>query len=452
MKNSILSLLFTFLILVSDYLIIGKFYLAESILFFLLILFITLFLKSYRFIYGILIFSSTIHYLFFSYFHREITSVDIYLFFIHIEDTLESFYAFISLFGLSFLLMLIGLLFLWFISKIKTKPYPLKVWIKYSSFLFFVYINLNSTMSLQFLDALSHLSFEKTTTEQKKESPLYPIRESNLTILLLVGESMKYNNLVESKLKKQKFFYNKIYSGATNTDISLPLLLNAKINPLELTKNNETNLFKLAHKNSFITSFISIQTPKSLQYIKPYLQIEEIDYYKSYSKKERKSDFDFLLLDELNKIDFSQKQFILMQQIGQHSPYKFFNTKASDNPNKNYNKSIEYSFELYKKIYQKLISTKKPFIFIYTSDHGEFTGEGHRYGHNSFDKTIYEVPMFITSNIKLPNGYIEIKSHFHLSQLITYLLGYTKKLELSKAKSIVNGTMLSREDGFRVMP
>jgi hypothetical protein len=31
---------------------------------------------------------------------------------------------------------------------------------------------------------------------------------------------------------------------------------------------------------------------------------------------------------------------------------------------------------------------------------------------------------------------------------LTYLLGYKEKLEFSEGKSIINGTMLSREDGF----
>jgi len=59
--------------------------------------------------------------------------------------------------------------------------------------------------------------------------------------------------------------------------------------------------------------------------------------------------------------------------------------------------------------------------------------------------------MFMVSNRKIPKEYRDIKSHYHISQFIIYLLGYKKRLELSEERSVVNGTMLSREDGFRVM-
>ncbi len=129
-------------------------------------------------------------------------------------------------------------------------------------------------MSLKLLDVILGLFFQNQKNIRLGESPLYPIRDENLNIVLLIGESMKYDNFVESKLKEQSFFYKEIYSGAINTDVSVPLLLNSKTNPLELNYKNETNLFRLAKKSNFNTFFISIQTQKSLQYIDKYLQRE----------------------------------------------------------------------------------------------------------------------------------------------------------------------------------
>jgi glucan phosphoethanolaminetransferase (alkaline phosphatase superfamily) len=97
---------------------------------------------------------------------------------------------------------------------------------------------------------------------------------------------------------------------------------------------------------------------------------------------------------------------------------------------------------------QKLIESNKPFVFIYTSDHGEFTGEHRQYGHNKFDPVIYEVPFFITSNTNIPTTYKNINSHYHLAYYIFNLLGYNSKLNPMKNKHIINGTMISREDGF----
>jgi glucan phosphoethanolaminetransferase (alkaline phosphatase superfamily) len=194
-----------------------------------------------------------------------------------------------------------------------------------------------------------------------------------------------------------------------------------------------------------------MQSENSLRYIKPYLQLDNIDIYKSFSKLERVPKFDFFLLDELKKFDFSKKSFIVLQQIGQHSPYHYFEGKKSDNISKNYQKSVDYSFEFYYKLYTYLEKMQKPFILIYSSDHGEFSGEGGRYGHNNFDPIIYEVPMFVTSNSTLPENYKQIKSHYDLSQFLIYLLGYQKELRFEDKRTIINGTMLSREDGFIIV-
>jgi len=447
-QSSTIALLFWTFIISSDYFIADYFSLFHAILFLIFIIFITLFFKAYKKIYLILVILGSSHHLFFNYFHRLITPTDISLFYFHIEETFESFLSLPSLFISTFITLFIGVLFIKLISKIELETYAMRAILKYPLFILLLLINIDSTMSTKLLLATSKISIKQSSVIVKKETPLYPQRDVDLNIILLIGESMKYDDYIEKKLKAQKFFYKKIYAGAINTDVAVPLLLNSKVNPLRLTHHNESNLFRLAKQNNFTTIFSSIQSEKSLQYIKPYLQISKIDYYKSHTKIEQEKKFDFLLLDSFKKIDFSQNNFIVLQQIGQHSPYKYFSGLKSTTPKENYIKSVDYSFELYTKIYKQLLTTKKPFVFIYTSDHGEFTGEGKRYGHNSFDKIIYEIPMFITSNIELNSKYKEIKSHHHISQYLTYLLGYNKKLILSNKDHIINGTMLSREDGF----
>ena len=63
-----------------------------------------------------------------------------------------------------------------------------------------------------------------------------------------------------------------------------------------------------------------------------------------------------------------------------------------------------------------------------------------------------ETPLYpkldVDLNIIDHGEYKEIKSHHHISQYLTYLLGYNKKLILSNKDHIINGTMLSREDRF----
>jgi hypothetical protein len=448
MKNLIIALLFSLIMIGSDYFITDNFSLLSSLLFSAFIIFITFYIKYFKHIYLYLIILSTLHYLFFNYFHRQISFSDIYLFFTHIEESLETAIALPSLFAHTAITLFIGSIFILIIFKIRVNIYPLNNYLKYTLLLFLIVVNLNTNMGLKLLLSSLNFSSNKNLSLNSKESPLYPERSVDLNIVLIVGESMKYDSYVESKLKKQNFFYKKIYSGATNTDVSLPLLFNIKNNPLELNNHNETNLFKLAKKNNFTTTFCSIQTEKSFQYIKPYLQVEQIDHYKTFSKEERKPLFDFLLLHELDKIDFNKNNFIVFEQIGEHSPYHYFQEKKENTIEKNYKKSIDYSFKLYAKIYQKLIESNKPFVFIYTSDHGEFTGEHGQYGHNKFDPVIYEVPFFITSNTNIPTTYKNINSHYHLAYYIFNLLGYNSKLNPMKNIHIINGTMISREDGF----
>ncbi len=455
MKNSIktviYSLIVTMLLLGSDYLINTQISLFSILLFFMLILYLATFFKNAKYIYLIIAIFGLIHHIFFSYFQRLMSSADVYNFFTHINETFETLFALSSLFLLPIGVFLTVLITLWLLNKIKIKKHSLAIWIKYPLLFILLYVNLNTNMGLKVLDTFSVLPMATNTKILTEETPIYPVREEDINIILILGESMKYNNYVEKKLKKQKHFYKKIYAGATNTDISLPLLLNMKNNTLKLQPNNQTNLFKLAKKSNFTTAFISMQSENSLRYIKPYLQLHHVDTYKSFGKNEAKPKFDFFLLNELEKLDIEKKSFVVLQQIGQHSPYKFFEGKKSNNPSINYQKSVDYSFEFYSQIYTYLIQGQKPFVLIYTSDHGEFSGENDRYGHNSFESLIYEVPMFITSNIALPTNYQQIKSHYELSQFLVYLLGYKEKLIFNDTKTIVNGTMLTREDGFIII-
>ncbi len=446
----LLTILFTLYLLGFEFFMGRPIEWIEGGLFFLFILWITLFFRYYRVVYTLIIGITFLHGLFFSYFQRTVTHTDIKLFFTHMEESFNSFWALSSLFLLPFIFLLLGVILLWLIKYLHLKPLQWQSRQKYAILLLLLVVNFNApTMGFELLHAsISSSSGSANRQYREDEIPQYPLREVDYSIVLVVGESMRYDSYVEKKLRELGFFSKKIYSSATNTDVVLPLLLNAKTNPLYLSSKNESNLFRLAKKSGFKTHFISMQTPKEGQYIKPYLQLEKIDHYITYTEEQRTPKYDSLLLDRLEKIDLSSKQFVVMQQIGQHSPYTYFEGIKSKSPAENYRRSLQSSFKLYAKMYDVLLKKKKPFIFIYVSDHGEFLGEGGRYGHNCFEPKVYEVPMFITSNIKLPPLYKDIDSQYQLTQWIKYLLGYDKELLFSKEKFVINGTMLSREDGF----
>jgi glucan phosphoethanolaminetransferase (alkaline phosphatase superfamily) len=444
-----ISMIFTLFVIGFEYLITGRLDWIAAALFMVFIYLSTLFLRSYIIIYTIIIVLTFIQALFWQYFHREALPADIRLFWAHMEESIESLIALPSLFVLPFLFLMLGMVLIWVLKYFSYQPIRYRNKGIYAVLFLLVLLNLNGSMGFKMLSAsLLALSPSATVSKSVKETPLYPQRKADYNIVLLIGESMRYDSYVAAKLQALGFFYKKIYAGATNTDVALPLLLCAKNDPLKLTADTETNLFRLAKKNGYKTHFISMQTSKALQYIKPYLQEEQIDHYKNYTENERLPKYDKLLVDELGRIDFSEKQFIVMEQIGQHSPYRYFEGRKSDDIAENYKRSVDASFEIYEAFYKVLKEEGRSFIFIYVSDHGEFVGEGGRYGHNCFEPMVYTVPMFIVSDTTLPQGYEAILSHHHLSLFLTYVLGYGTHLTLPQGKIVVNGTMQNREDGF----
>ena len=96
-------------------------------------------------------------------------------------------------------------------------------------------------------------------------------------------------------------------------------------------------------------------------------------------------------------------------------------------------------------------SLKRPTLFIFTSDHGELLGESGRVGHNKFHERVYRVPMIIMSNINTAFDYEKILSHHGIYNFIYYLLGYSKEYEDEPIPVRINGSMISEEDGFRMM-
>ncbi len=436
MNPFLFASLFTLLFTLGDYLIKGTLQPLYSILYFLLTL-----QPQKWFLYLLLIFT-LFNQLFFSYFARKWQSSDIYNFFTHTDETLETFFTLLPLFYKALLLFACGLILLRFTPKTK----PTKT--SYANTLFLLLLALFTLP--QFHPFVTLKYSDKNKTKSLHESIPPRTYRPKTDIILLLGESIKYDDYTIQKLKQlHPDFYTKIIAGATNTDVSVPLLLNAKTNPLHLAPNNQTNLFKLAKNNGFFTAFISIQSEKSLRYIKPYLQRKKIDFYKSRDKNTIAPEYDMKLLHTLQTLPVSKPRFIVMQQIGAHSPYIYYPGEKSDNPKTNYRRSIDYSFTFYQKLIRYLNRQKRPYILLFTSDHGEHTGKNGKWGHNSFAPTVYQVPFFIATNTQLPKNITRIKTHHDLSQMLIYLLGYGTPPEYNTTKAVVNGTMLTREDGYR---
>jgi hypothetical protein len=393
----------------------------------------------------LLIFFAFIENSFFNYFGRNSTSSDIYLFFTHLNETFKSYFQSLNLFISSFLIFIFSTIFLRFI-------------LKYNGHFFLILLLYLNSYAFNFINSYFHFylnlfSVQEIKIDECKELKI--LKNKNKNIVLIIGESLRSDKVFTSltpNLNELNLTSKIAISGATNTDVSLPLLLNNAINPLKIDKCK--NLFKLAKNANFKTYFFSAQSKQALKYIDKFLATEFIDVYKNAGENKQ---FDDFLIKNLKEIDLNGSNFIVLQLYGQHSPYenypkefeKFKNYhNFKDKINSKYNNSLLYSDF----ILSQIIKFFENAHIIFTSDHGEFLGEDGKYGHNQFNQLIYQVPFFIYSkdlNILnlFENDYLI--THNEISSFIIYLLGYDEKFTLEKNKKvIVNGTMINREDGY----
>jgi glucan phosphoethanolaminetransferase (alkaline phosphatase superfamily) len=300
-----------------------------------------------------------------------------------------------------------------------------------------------------FIDFSSKDNTQNILVSENRE--LKEIEYKDIDTILIFAESLRadffYSKEFTPKLNSIKYLKlsKPIYSLATSTDVTIPLFINQSRDTSKIYK--EFNLFKLASKNSFHTAFISAQSSKSLKYIEEYLSLEYIKDYKTSNNKDDK-----FLLENLKDLNNKDNNFIVLQMIGQHSPYSYypkeFNFYNSESKILNsYKNSIRYSDFILCRLISNLLDSNKKRVIILTSDHGEILGVDGKYGHNQFDKRCYIVPLDIYSNfdINLPN----IDSHYELSRYISKLIGFENLPNISSTNEIIiNGSMISGEDGY----
>ncbi|MDK9692776.1 MAG: sulfatase-like hydrolase/transferase [Sulfurimonas sp.] len=386
-----------------------------------------------------------IHFTFIVYFGTHVHSSDIYLFFTHITETFETlgtlyevgFYPFLVVGVTSLVVMSMGY------KKSNMSPFLLSFFLLFS---FWFQEKLHDASLLLAKESVKALFLQKgqgaiQKSDGGQKTALY---QHDNNIILVLGESMRSREHLKERYELfENYSYKTILSGATNTDVAVPLLLNGALSPKTLDLQN--NLFLLAKQNGYKTAFFTTQSQKSLQYIAPYLCTEHIDTFKVAGSRDDKE-----LLAHLKTLSLDEKNFIVLQMQGEHSPYIYYeNANRSDSVEQRYHLSMLYSDAILRQIMAYVSShSAKPYLFIFVSDHGEMLGEEGKTGHNRFEKEIYSVPLVIHSNLEIHLK--KILSHHDIYELIYHYLGYTKEFEPSEKKTVrVYGTMMSEEDGYR---
>lgn len=386
-----------------------------------------------------------IHFTFIAYFGVLVRSSDIYLFFTHITETFETLGALYEV--VLYPLFVVGMTYFIVVSmsykKSTIPPFLLSLFLVFS---FWFQEKLHDASLLLVKESVKALFLQKGqgTIQKSDGHKNIPLYQSDNNIILVLGESMRSREHLKERYELfENYNYKTILSGATNTDVSVPLLLSGALSPKTLDLQN--NLFLLAKQNGYKTSFFTTQSQKSLQYILPYLSTGHIDIFQVEGSQDDKK-----LLAYLKTLSLNEKNFIVLQMQGEHSPYIYYeNANRSDPIAQRYHLSMLYSDSILRQLMTYVGDhSSKPYIFIFVSDHGEMLGEEGKTGHNRFEKEIYSVPLVIHSNLE--THLEKIVSHHDIYELIYHYLGYTKEFEPSEKKTVrVYGTMMSEEDGYR---
>lgn len=412
----------------------------------MLVAVISLFSKSHYFKVYLLILQSLylVHFTFIAYFGVHVRTSDIYLFFTHIAETFETLGTLYEV-GL-YPLFVVGvtsfvLMFMRY-KKSNISPILLSLFLVLS---FWFQEKLHDASLLLIKESVKTLFLQKgqdaiQKSDGQKKTALY---ESDNNIILVLGESMRSREHLKERYEIfENYGYKTILSGATNTDVAVPLLLSGALSPKTVDLQN--NLFLLAKQNGYKTSFISAQSQKSLQFILPYLATEHIDTLKVVGSRDDKE-----LLTHLKTLSLKEKNFIVLQMQGEHSPYIYYeNANRSDSIEQRYHLSMRYSDTILRQLIAHISEhSTKPYLFLFVSDHGEMLGEGGKTGHNRFEREIYSVPLVVHSNLQ--THLEKLQSHNDVYELISHYLGYSKEFKLQERKTVrVYGTMMSEEDGY----
>lgn len=229
----------------------------------ILFIFLTLYISWFRsagFLLFVLLCLDFFQRLYDGYAGKEIESSDIYLFLTHLDDIRESLeLAFINgeeaVFGFFAVcvVMMTGLYFRKYARMGLSYQVPVA-----GGLGILLLLNTNAGHlvgeTARFV-ATDHI-MEKST---KIPEPMTTCKanKTERDIVLILGESMRYEKRFFKKLDGD---VREIFSGGTNTDTSLPLLLNGADTVVQLKEKSSQNLFYLAKQNGYQTYFISAQS------------------------------------------------------------------------------------------------------------------------------------------------------------------------------------------------
>jgi glucan phosphoethanolaminetransferase (alkaline phosphatase superfamily) len=310
-------------------------------------------------------------------------------------------------------------------------------------------------------------------------TPSFTKRDARLdNVILIIGESLSSRymslygydqpttpELLTLKQTDTNLIALKALASGVFTDSSVPMILNIEKRPnaIKHILSTQTNLFRLAKENGYTTHWISAQSNDGFSYIRSYMGLRYIDTYidsSTYGFDKYSSAMDNILYDEIKKIDFQRKNFIVLNMIGSHEPYehripKDFRPFPSNNPLERYKNSVAYTDKIISDILTYVKTIDSQTLVIFTSDHGQSVSEN-GFGRGDIRNPYhYQVPLILYSNrfklndeiltLSRENEYI---SHFDMSLVCAFYLGYDTMRYIDLNTAYINGNELSGNSGY----
>lgn len=471
------------------YIYSSKFTIQEIIITIVLSLLISFLSKINRVFFSLLlILFSFSQVVFFIFFHSYIQYYHIQLLFTEYSDIIDA----LSFGLISHIVIIIIFIFLIivFINMYINRKFKFQTYKQINRFFYILLISLPIMTAIKpkiflvtpihfsYINTIFSLSFaikENLKFKIKGDFKSYIIERSNegeQNIIVIMGESLssKRMGLFGYRLTNQSntpnldrlknnlnFFYAQAISSGVNTPVSILSFFNIKREPenMELIYSEKTNLLKLAKDNGYKTFWFSTQEEgSSISTILKYA--ETIKVRKDYIKPV----FDDMLLEDLKKIDFSKKNFIVLHFRANHSPYakyirdEFNNIDYSDMDYhtykiSSYNQSILYIDTVLNDIFNYL--KDKKFTLYFTSDHGERLGyvdDDFKYGHSQLNYEVAKVPFIIYSDKEIQFTH-KLYTHYEIGKLIARNMGYNIINPNDNNKTYyINGVNINGEAGF----
>jgi glucan phosphoethanolaminetransferase (alkaline phosphatase superfamily) len=315
------------------------------------------------------------------------------------------------------------------------------------------------------------LIFKKPLPKFKKYS-YQKIDSGKPLVVFIMGESLNYKRMhlygwdyndtpyLDYLAKNDKnFVYKKAISYAPETTTSISSFFYNKREPQNIGVVNNKNILELAKNNGYKVYWLSMQIDRG-KLLPKFVNEADISMVRTDFKRK----YDDELVKKLKEINFSKKSFVILHFRANHyyyedyTPkefYKFpFNKKQDYHTYmvNSYMNSVLYVDKLIYDTINYLKSLNKPFVFYYTSDHGEFLGfpeEKGRYLHLYLDKLDCLVPFIYYSNKYKKDLSQTYYAHYQISKMLTRDLGY-KLINPNEKEDIyyINSPVFDGRGGF----